>query len=116
MKWHDTAQARRLVNAIIAERPDYFVRSSDWSAWGVRRYDGDNARKLRALYDRAYERAMIRANLEHEAGWTWTEARNDALEFLNPDADTLIEQRLYDAETERLLRFTMELQAKRRAA
>jgi hypothetical protein len=49
--WADNPQGRALVARIIAERPDYFIRSGTWiEGGGIKVYKGKTAGQLRQLF------------------------------------------------------------------
>jgi hypothetical protein len=49
--WADNPQGRALVARIIAERPDFFIRSGTWiEGGGVKVYRGKTAGELRQLF------------------------------------------------------------------
>jgi hypothetical protein len=49
--WADNAQGRALIEQIIAERPDHFIRSGTWiEGGGVKVYEGRTAGQLRQLF------------------------------------------------------------------
>jgi hypothetical protein len=88
--WCATPEGRALVEQIIAEQPDYFIRSGAWiEGGGVRHYTGKAVGKLRALYNHRRDRLMREADAVCVAGTPWEEAAryfNELLRSEQPDA------------------------------
>jgi hypothetical protein len=92
--WAATPEGRALVAQIIAEQPDYFIRSGAWiEGGGVRHYTGKAVGKLRALYNHRRDRLMREADAACVAGTPWEEASRDFNEMLRSERpDALIER------------------------
>lgn len=57
--WCNSTKGRLLVSLILAEQPDYFVRSGQWiEGGGVKVYRGKSAGKLRRMHRDAKEKAL----------------------------------------------------------
>jgi hypothetical protein len=60
--WALNQEGHALVERVIAERPDYFIRSGAWiEGGGVKVYKGKTAGQLRAMFNRWWD-----ANFETE--------------------------------------------------
>lgn len=85
MNWSRTLEARKLIDQLLAEQPEFFVRRGGWiEGGGIRIYKGKTASALRRLYEREYERQLDL----YQKG----KDRNLILSELGLSADELIEK------------------------
>lgn len=91
-EWARTLEARRLLRAIVLERPEVRYFDNGESQWGGKEYKGRNAADLRRLFS-PYESRLIA-----ECQWSAPdyEARREAIiAFIDRDGpDALIERLL----------------------
>lgn len=94
--WCDNPAGRTIVSDIIAEAPDYFIRSGQWiEGGGVRRYKGKNAGALRNLYRTRQLELDGEAVAGFVAGKPWDEAAHELHAFYaSEEPDALIERLL----------------------
>jgi hypothetical protein len=92
--WAATPDGRALVEQIIAEQPDYFIRSGAWiEGGGVRHYTGKAVGKLRALYNHRRDRLMREADAAFFAGTPWDVAGAEFnAHLMSEQPDALIER------------------------
>lgn len=92
--WADNQEGRALVQAILAEQPDYTTSYNDWSrAHWDRHYNGRSAAWLRWMRQRAAENGVRIADARFAEGEPWEVCATDLNAILMSEtADELIER------------------------
>ncbi len=90
--WAQSDEARSLIKQLIAEHPDYFIRSGAWiEGGGVRIYKGKLAGQLRQMHSLWLEREDEALKAQYEVTGHWNDAAAKAV-FGAEDANALIER------------------------
>lgn len=101
--WALNQQGHALVEQIIAERPEPFIRSGTWiEGGGVAIYRGATAGKLRQMHDRWLEREHATLKTQYDVSGFWDQAASDTL-HRTEDGNQLIERVLRETEQEQLV-------------